>query len=250
MRFLALTKSFFGSVVKEGGWSTLFQVTAIVLCGSMISNLVCYFIWPQSATSNLQANMIKTLDSFSTVLSMLTKNFLLETDTRDASKLQQAVQNHQNSFTSLKKDLGEAQSEWMYRDFNLESEFGVGSKGNSILKNEFASHRGYEDAVDSMNRLAQHLNGLRSGLSLQQEFTKAGLSQQHDPLGKARAIDDDSSAILDAAAEMFGDLVDDLGPPLKGLSVRLEFFCLLTQLTLVGSRVLVVVLSRSSKSPF
>ncbi|KAJ2918023.1 hypothetical protein MD484_g2384, partial [Candolleomyces efflorescens] len=205
-------------VVKEGGWSTLFQVTAIVLCGSMISNLVCYFIWPQSATSNLQANMIKTLDSFSTVLSMLTKNFLLETDTRDASKLQQAVQNHQNSFTSLKKDLAEAQSEWMYRDFNLESEFGVGSKGNSILKNEFASHRGYEDAVDSMNRLAQHLNGLRSGLSLQQEFTKAGLSQQRDPLGKAKAVDDDASAILDAAAEMFGDLVDDLGPPLKGLS--------------------------------
>ncbi|KAJ2931494.1 hypothetical protein H1R20_g5603, partial [Candolleomyces eurysporus] len=187
-------------VVKEGGWATLFQVTAIVLCGSMISNLVCYFIWPQSATSNLQANMIKTLDSFSTVLSMLTKLFLLEDDTRDASKLQQAVQNHQNSFTSLKKDLGEAQSEWI------------------ILKNEFASHRGYEDAVDSMNRLAQHLNGLRSGLSLQHEFTKAGLSQQRDPLGKAKAVDDDSSAILNAASEMFGDLVDDLGPPLKGLS--------------------------------
>ncbi|RXW25613.1 hypothetical protein EST38_g244 [Candolleomyces aberdarensis] len=205
-------------VVKEGGWATLFQVTAIVLCGSMISNLVCYFIWPQSATSNLQANMIKTLDSFSTVLSMLTKLFLLEDDTRDASKLQKAVQNHQNSFTSLKKDLGEAQSEWMYRDFNLEGEFGVGSKGGSILKNEFASHRGYEDAVDSMNRLAQHLNGLRSGLSLQHEFTKAGLSQQRDPLGKAKAVDDDSSAILNAASEMFGDLVDDLGPPLKGLS--------------------------------
>lgn len=202
-------------IVKEGGWETLLQVTAIVLCGSTISNIVCYFIWPQSATSNLQANMVKTLDSFSTVLSMLTKLFLLEDDTRDVGKLQRAVENHQNSFTSLKKDLGEAQSEWMYRDFNFDNDAAAGSKGNSILRNEFASHRGYEDAVTSMNRLAQHLNGLRSGTSLQHELTKAEVGGQP---GKARAVDDDESAILDAAADMFGDLVDELGPPLKALS--------------------------------
>ncbi|KAF6761178.1 hypothetical protein DFP72DRAFT_880344 [Ephemerocybe angulata] len=202
-------------IVKEGGWETLLQVTAIVLCGSTISNVVCYFIWPQSATSNLQANMVKTLDSFSTVLSMLTKLFLLEDDTRDVGKLQRAVENHQNSFTSLKKDLGEAQTEWMYRDFNFDKDGATGSKGNSILRNEFASHRGYEDAVTSMNHLAQHLNGLRSGTSLQHELTKAEVGGQP---GKARAVDDDESAILDAAADMFGDLVDELGPPLKALS--------------------------------
>lgn len=210
------SRNYIHSIVKEGGLEILLQVTAIVLTGSTISNLVCYFIWPQSATSNLQANMVKTLDSFSTVLSMLTKTFLLEDNTRSIVKLQAAVENHQNSFTSLKKDLGEAQSEWMYRDLNLES---AGLKGNSILKNEFASHRGYEDAVVSMNRLAQHLNGLRSGTSLQHEFTKALLREEMGP-GKAKATDDDESAILSAAAEMFGELVDELGPPLKALSVR------------------------------
>lgn len=194
----------------------LLQVSAIVLCGSTISNLVCWFIWPQSATRNLQANMLKTLDSFSTVLSMLTKLFLLEDDTRDPSKLQKAVENHQNSFTGLKKDLGEAQSEWIYRDFGISDD--AGSKGNSILRNEFASHRGYEDAVQSMNRLAQHLNGLRSGTSLQKEFVKNGLAHLGEK-GKAKIVADDESAILNATAEMFGDLVDELGPPLKALSV-------------------------------
>ncbi|KAJ3519837.1 hypothetical protein NMY22_g13018 [Coprinellus aureogranulatus] len=201
-------------IVKEGGWEMLLQVSTIVLTGSTISNLVCWFIWPQSATTNLQVNMLKTLDSFSTVLSMLTKLFLLEDDTRDPSKLQKAVQNHQNSFTSLKKDLGEAQSEWFYRDFNIGDD--SNSKGTSILRNEFASHRGYEDAVQSMNRLAQHLNGLRSGTSLQKEFVKSGLAHLDKENGKAKA--DDESAILDATAEMFGDLVDELGPPLKALS--------------------------------
>jgi hypothetical protein len=203
--------------VKEGGWEMLLQVTAIVLCGSTISNLVCWLIWPQTATANLQANMLKTLDSFSTVLSMLTKLFLLEDDTRDPSKLQKAVANHQNSFTSLKKDLGEAQSEWLYRDFDMDDD--AGSKGNSILRNEFASHRGYEDAVLSMNRLAQHLNGLRSGTSLQNEFVRTDLGHLNDERGKAKAALDDESAILDATAEMFGDLVEELGPPLKALSV-------------------------------
>jgi len=162
--------------------------------------------------------MVKTLDSFSTVLSMLTKLFLLEDENRDVNKLQAAVDNHQSSFTSLKKNLQEAQSEWIYRDLGLEGN-GAGSRGSSVLKNEFASYRGYEDAVASMNRLAQHLNGLRSGTSLQRELTKANLSRPGTPGGKAKVVLDDESAILTAAAEMFGDLVEELGPPLKALSV-------------------------------
>jgi hypothetical protein len=209
------------SLVKEGGLHTLLQVSAIVLCGSLISNLVCYAIWPQSAISNLQRDVTKTLDSFSTVLSMLTRTFLLEGEVHGKyhlEKMQQAVENHQSSFTSLKKSLSEARTEWIYRGGD------IGSSGENTGK------RAYEDAVDSLNRLGQHLNGLRSGTRLQYDLTKAGVVKVKNRKGGKKknlyAADadvsmdvDDEKAMLKAAGVMFGDLVDDLGPPLKALSV-------------------------------
>ncbi|KAJ7782513.1 Fusaric acid resistance protein-like-domain-containing protein [Mycena maculata] len=206
-------------LVKEGGLQTLLQVSFIVLCGSVTSNIVCYAIWPQSATSALQANMTKTLDSFSTLLGLLTNAFLLEEGLQQPSheRLIQAVANHQSSFTSLKKNLKEAQSEWVRGS--------AGAPGGGL-------GHAYEDAVDSMNRLAQHLNGLRGGTRLQYDLTKAGVLGQSKTApaengnGKHRAEtvseeeseDGQDTAMLKAAAEMFGDLVDDLGPPLKALS--------------------------------
>ncbi|KAJ7678692.1 Fusaric acid resistance protein-like-domain-containing protein [Mycena rosella] len=200
-------------LVKEGGLQTLLQVSFIVLCGSVTSNLVCYAIWPQSATSALQANMTKTLDAFSTLLGLLTNAFLLEEGLQQPSheRLMNAVANHQSSFTSLKKNLKEAQSEWVGGS--------GGISGGGLGK-------AYEDAVDSMNRLAQHLNGLRGGTRLQYDLTKAGVLGQSkkDGNGKQKADDassaedDEETVMLKAAAEMFGDLVDDLGPPLKALS--------------------------------
>jgi hypothetical protein len=180
------------------------------------SNLVCYAIWPQSATSALQANMTKTLDSFSTLLGLLTNAFLLEEGLQKPSheRLMKAVANHQSSFTSLKKNLKEAQSEWVKGSSGVPGG-GLGSA--------------YEDAVDSMNRLAQHLNGLRGGTRLQYDLTKAGVvghsKKAANGNGKQKAehvsivVEDEATAMLKAAAEMFGDLVDDLGPPLKALSV-------------------------------
>ncbi|KAK7001339.1 ArAE-2 domain-containing protein [Favolaschia claudopus] len=213
-------------LVKEGGLQTLLQVSFIVICGSVTSNLVCYAIWPQSATSFLQANMTKTLDSFSTLLTLLTNAFLLEEGLQQPSqeRLMKAVANHQSSFTSLKRNLKEAQSEWFK---------GKGDTPGGRLG------RAYEDAVDSLNRLAQHLNGLRGGTRLQYDLTKAGVVMQNKKAsngnGKQRAEvvsvvmeeeeeeeeeqeQDEETVMLKAAAEMFGDLVDDLGPPLKALS--------------------------------
>jgi hypothetical protein len=104
----------------------------------------------------------------------------------------------------------------------------------------------YQDAVDSLNRLAQHLNGLRGGTHLQYELIKAQrdgklvLMKGRSP-GKWHNSDKDTSfkgktpekqgsrsqgvdedQLLKEAAAMFGELVDDLGPPLKALSVSMH----------------------------
>lgn len=230
------------SVVNEGGLDTLLSVSLIVVAGAIVSNLVCLCIWPQSATTNLQDNMIKTLDSFSTLLRMLTNTFLLEESLHPPShdKLQKAVESHQSSFTSLKKNLAEAHSEWFY--------------GGPSGRSQSSSGGAYEDAVDSLNRLAQHLNGLRSGTRLQYDLTKAHalgkvflknrsirsrkaagattddfLSTGPNGKGKGREEEEESrlgvtseeeTVLLQAAASAFGDIVDDLGPPMKALSVR------------------------------
>ncbi|KAG9316913.1 Fusaric acid resistance protein-like-domain-containing protein [Chiua virens] len=213
-------------VVREGTWETLLVVSSIVLVGTLISNIVCFSLWPQSATYNLQINMTKTLDSFSTLFGMITNTFLLEEPIRKPSneKMQRAVENHQSSFTSLKKSLAEASSEWV---------------GTLDEQERILSKQAYGDAVDSLTRLAQHLSGLRSGTRLQYELSKAqrdgklilrrpseNVSHGHaspGPKGKTRysltsQTDDLEEALLRAAAEMFGDLVDDVGPPLKGLA--------------------------------
>ncbi len=165
--------------------------------------------------------MIQTLESFSTLLPMITRLFLLENNAEshimDLEKVQQAVENHQNSFTSLKMNIREAKTEWtLTRSDNDESGVGEGHINRSGC-------RAYEDAIGCLNRLAQHLNGLRSGTSLQQDFTRAGLSRSKNSLpnsghsGEEQEIDD--QVLLNAAAAIFGDLVDELGPPLKALSV-------------------------------
>lgn len=167
---------------------------------------------------------------------MVTNTFLLEEGHRlSQEKLQRAVEAHQGSFTNLKKNLKEARREWLggrvgqMRDApagNISTGNGVGARLGGVRRRKEA----YEDAVDSMTRLAQHLNGLRSGTRLQYELAKAGVlsgkgkrwSKVSNNKSKAMPGDveeDEEDAMLRSAAEMFGDLMDDLGPPLKALSV-------------------------------
>jgi hypothetical protein len=170
--------------------------------------------------------MTQTLESFSTILSMLTQSFTLESDPSshilDMEKIQQAVKNHQNSFTTLQKNLREAKSEWVLTRATGED----GEEPGSV--NRYSQHSGrqsYEDAVDSLNRLAQHLNGLRSGTRLQHELTKAGTKRKEKgkatDSGETQSAEVDATLLKAAAAALFGDLVDELGPPLKALSVSL-----------------------------
>ena len=209
------------SVVREGGLQTLVQVSFIILIGSMISNFVCFALWRQTATKKLQDDMRGTLDSFSTLLSTLVCSFLLEEPpAKSLEKLHKAVQSHQTSFTSLKSNLSDAKTE--------------------ITPSHTASvnlSKAYEDAVDSMNRLAQHLNGLRSGSKFQYDITKRyhtlqGTSGKDSASvavptaaqtnkGKAPLAltgTEEETQLLDAAVDIFGDIVDEIGPPLKALS--------------------------------
>jgi hypothetical protein len=210
-------------VVKEGGVETLLQVALVVAIGAFVSNLVCVVLWPQSAQKNLQANMVKTLDSFSTLLSLLTGTFLLEDELFHPSqdKISKAVADHQAAFTGLKKNLDEARSERLCD----------GPTARSL------SGDLYEDAVDSLTRLAQHLNGLRSGTSLQYDLARAhrdgkvairrrpsygnkAFANVLEPTkGKAAEEEDTEDVMLRAAAAMFGDLVGELDSPLRALSV-------------------------------
>ena len=210
-------------IVKEGGLETLFQVSTIVLCGSLISNIVCYLVWPQTAISNLQLSMTTTLESFSTILPMLTRIFLLEHESgshiTDMEKIQRAVENHQNSFTSLRKSLAEAKSEWVLTRAASETSYPFGVSGGNLSGRE-----SYEAAVDCLNRLGQHLNGLRSGTRLQYDLTQAK-TKYHPGKNKKNESEvsgDDDPALLQAAAAMFGDLMEELESPLRALSVRLR----------------------------
>ena len=197
---------------------TLLQVSFTVFIGSIISNVVCFCLWPQTAMKKLQDDMHKTLDSFSTLLSTLVCSFLLEEPpTKSRAKLSQAAQNHQMSFTSLKNNLSDAKTEMI---------------SNSATSDTLS--KAYEDAVGSMNRLAQHLNGLRSGSNFQYDITKkyqgrgrAGPVPAPVPMvaqvskGKAPAVTtglEDETQLLNAAVDIFGDIVGELGPPLKALS--------------------------------
>ena len=219
--------------MKEGGLQTLLQVSFIILCGSTVSNLVCMLLWPQRATKNLQNAMTQTLQSFSTLLEMLTDTFLLEDALRNltSDKLAKAAESHQASFTSLKKHFDEAQSEWLLGGPKK-------PRGHRAAGLRESTGLAYQDAIDCLNRLGQHLNGLRSGTTLQYELIKAEKNGKlvlrgHHPDAptpgggmaasasgsSATMIEDEEAAMLQAAAAMFGDLIDDLGPPLKALSV-------------------------------
>ncbi|KAJ6488997.1 Fusaric acid resistance protein-like-domain-containing protein [Mycena sanguinolenta] len=195
-------------LTKEGDVGTLSLASFTVLCGSVTSNLVCYIIWPLSATSALQVNMTTTLDSFATLLELVTDVFLHEEGLHQPihERLAKAVADQQSSFKSLKKNLKEAQIEWIvWRG-------GVGRVG-----------RAYEDAVDSMNRLGQHLNGLRGGTRLQYDLaqpTRTEVIQGKKACTNVEGSSNQSSEPTTSgkAATEFGNLFDELRAPMKELS--------------------------------
>ncbi|KAJ9091755.1 hypothetical protein QFC19_008965 [Naganishia cerealis] len=142
-----------------------------------ISNLVCFTLWPQSATTKLQTSIATTLDSFSTLFRLLNATFLLDRPPNDASytSLQTAAQSHSAAFTQLKADLAEAQHERL-----------LDRRINAKQRERYAA------VTDSLTRLAQHLTGMRGGTGLQSDLlrgTKQGILQ----VKTASSFDSDAS---------------------------------------------------------
>lgn len=123
-----------------------------------ITNLVCITVVPVSATSNLQKSISKSLNSFSTLLDLLTSTFLLEKSTvkEKGLTLKDAVRDHSAAFKTLQKDLSEAKHERV-----LDGRI----RGRNLQL--------YDAAIVSLGRLAQHLSSLRSSTRLQESLVRA-----------------------------------------------------------------------------
>ncbi|KAG2365373.1 hypothetical protein BDR07DRAFT_1398873 [Suillus spraguei] len=195
--------SMFWYLEVRPGWEWLGDALVILWVGVSMWGLTWMKVWMAKPTFN------------SGIMSLIYIRIVKEGGWEtllQPGQIHKAVENHQASFTKAK-------SEWF-------------------------SGLPYEDAVGSLTRLAQHLNGLRSGTRLQYELTKAHSegrltlkrhsqtigrgrdpNEHPSPAGKGKKMSnggsdmrDDTDDLLQAAADIFGDFVDDLGPPLKALT--------------------------------
>ena len=223
----------FTVMVKEGAAhlgkfsiDKIMQVTICVITGTLVSNFICFALWPQSATTNLQVDIRRNLTGFSTLLKVLTKTFLLDDPSQfyiDSERIKRAIEDHHTSFTSLKKNLREAR---------LERAFDSRIRGATAK---------YNKVTDSMNRLAQHLAGLRSSCGLQHRImTKQKDMQREGSLLAAKGQyedvaerDEDPNPFSDnnevggdenweVRVNAFGDFVQFIGPHMRSLVVSLS----------------------------
>lgn len=185
--------STFTVVVKEGAvhlgefeTDKVWQVTLVIFAGTLVANLVCFTVWPQSATTNLHNDVSRVLDAYSTLLRILTRTFLLEDHTNihiRSSRVRAAIAAHHSAYTSMQKNLGEAR---------YEAPFDPRIRGRVKLMQE---------AVDSLNRLGGHLQGLRSSCAT-----------QHETLEKIQREEDSSDA-----SPSFKPFLNAIGPHMRSL---------------------------------
>jgi hypothetical protein len=102
------------------------------------------------------------------LLKLLTKTFLLDTDLPEFTaneNLQHAINSHRTSFTSLQSSLEDAKKEY----YNLHI---------------WRHANGYDTIVSSLQRLAQHVGGLRSSCGLQFDVMKTSTAEKQKQFSK------------------------------------------------------------------
>ncbi|GAA6001060.1 hypothetical protein JCM10207_007394 [Rhodosporidiobolus poonsookiae] len=188
-------------ITKEGSYHlgvfrtrAIEQVLLLALIGSVISNAICFLIWPMSATDKLQADLNKTLSSFGTLVDMLTKTFLLETpSTLRPETLKRAIDTHHSTFTTLKTSL--SQAKWEIFDSRI--------RGHALTA-------AYDEAVRSLTRLAQGLTGMRAGCSLQWEIMRRREGEKEGLGGEEDGRMTDEVVVLEKFKEHVGESLQGL----------------------------------------
>ncbi|WWC90598.1 uncharacterized protein L201_005534 [Kwoniella dendrophila CBS 6074] len=145
-------------VLKEGAIPRLLEALYIVAIGVSISIVVCLAVFPSSATSKFQGSVSKSLNSFSTLLDLLTSTFLLERHVIKGNRvtLKDAIKSHSTGLKALKITFAEAKHERV-----LDSRI----RGRKLDL--------YDAAIASLARLAQHLSSLRGSTRLQESLIRA-----------------------------------------------------------------------------
>ncbi|KAG1178552.1 hypothetical protein G6F70_001716 [Rhizopus microsporus] len=157
--------------VNRGDFDTtrIEQITSAVATGTLITVACCILFWPSSAASKLKKDLDASLASYRVLLKLLTKTFLLDDDLPEFKAnrtLQAAIQSHQASFTALQKSLKEAKLESFW---------------NSEVRGKTQE---YDQIVKSMQRLAQHMGGLRSSCGIQFEMMGSEATQQYKEMAR------------------------------------------------------------------
>lgn len=177
----------------------------------IISNIICFVVFPTTATTRLQNSISRSLTSFSTLLDLLTSTFLFEQHILKSTQtsLRQAITDHAKAFKTLKADLAEAKHERV-----LDPRV----RGRKLKL--------YDAAIGSLARLAQHISGMRSSTKLQESLIRAvregKLNLDEEKMDSTSADDAElaqSAKLLMRFREMAGDEMNDLNvsPPLAEL---------------------------------
>ncbi|KAL9547369.1 hypothetical protein MBANPS3_006191 [Mucor bainieri] len=179
--------------VNRGDFDTtrIEQITTAVATGTLITVACCVIFWPVSAAKKLKKDVDATLASYRVLLKLLTKTFLLDDDLPEFKAnrtLQTAIQSHQASFTALQKSLKEAKLETVW---------------NSEVRGRAAE---YDAVIKSMQRLAQHMGGLRSSCGIQFEIMGSEATKQYKEMSRKRKKEKASQKgpFSTASAAIFG----------------------------------------------
>lgn len=212
-------------VVREGSvnrgdfdLTRIQQITSSIATGTLITVACCVIFWPVSAAKKLKKDVDATLISYRVLLKLLTKTFLLDDDLPEFKAnrtLQTAIQSHQASFTALQKSLKEAKLEAVW---------------NSEVRGRADE---YDVVIKSMQRLAQHMGGLRSSCGIQFEIMGSEATKQYKEMSRQKRLDKRkkdfkryaTSPLVSASAALFGKndgSNTSTAAPTRGDSVQLS----------------------------
>ncbi|CEP12732.1 hypothetical protein [Parasitella parasitica] len=179
--------------VNRGDFDTtrIQQITTAVATGTLITVACCVIFWPVSAAKKLKKDLDTALASYRVILKLLTKTFLLDDDLpefRANHTLQTAIESHQASFTALQKSLKEARLEALW---------------NSEVRGHGPE---YDAVIKSMQRLAQHMGGLRSSCGIQFEIMGSEATKKYKEMSRKRKKDKakQKNPFSTASAAIFG----------------------------------------------